>query len=171
MIFMPVTTSQQKIMKTQMFGGDQVSIHLTGDYFDDTLAAAENWCDNEGGHFLSPFNDADVIEGQASIGVEIDAQLDGCPDLILLPVDGVGMSSGVSTWFGPRTHPIFVEPAGGECLAAIREDGAPVALDYVDNFVDGTAVGRRIGVGHLRCCRGHPVRMCLFCQKIISAPR
>ena len=39
-IFMPVTTPQQKIDKTRIFGGDQVRIRLTGDYFDQTLAAA-----------------------------------------------------------------------------------------------------------------------------------
>jgi threonine dehydratase len=39
-IFMPVTTPQQKIDKTQVFGGAHVEIILTGDYFDQTLAAA-----------------------------------------------------------------------------------------------------------------------------------
>ncbi len=68
-IFMPVTTPQQKIQKTRMFGGDNIEIHLVGDYFDICLAAAQEWCAQEGGHFLSPFDDADVIEGQASIAV------------------------------------------------------------------------------------------------------
>ena len=40
-IFMPVTTPQQKIDKTRTFGGDAVRIVLTGDYFDQTLAAAQ----------------------------------------------------------------------------------------------------------------------------------
>ena len=52
-IFMPVTTPQQKIQKTRIFGGDNVDIHLIGDYFDDTLAAAQAWCAEQGGHFLS----------------------------------------------------------------------------------------------------------------------
>ncbi|MGB0689034.1 MAG: pyridoxal-phosphate dependent enzyme, partial [Paracoccaceae bacterium] len=34
-IFMPVTTPQQKIQKTAMFGGDNIEIKLIGDYFDD----------------------------------------------------------------------------------------------------------------------------------------
>ena len=82
-IFMPVTTPQQKIQKTRMFGGDNVEVHLIGDYFDDTLAAAQAWCAEKGGYFLSPFDDADVIEGQASIAVEIEAQLGKAPDHIL----------------------------------------------------------------------------------------
>ncbi len=141
-IFMPVTTPQQKIQKTRIFGGDNIEVHLTGDYFDDTLAAAQAWCAQQGGHFLSPFDDEDVIEGQASLAVEIEAQLGGLPDHVILPVGGGGMSSGVATWFGDRTHCLFVEPKGGACLHAAMAAGHPVALDHVDNFVDGAAVGK-----------------------------
>ncbi len=141
-IFMPVTTPQQKIQKTRIFGGDNIEIHLSGDYFDDTLAAAQAWCANEGGHFLSPFDDEDVIEGQASLAVEIEEQLGRVPDHVILPVGGGGMSSGVATWFGDRTHCLFVEPKGGACLHAAMAAGHPVVLDHVDNFVDGAAVGK-----------------------------
>ncbi len=141
-IFMPVTTPQQKIQKTRIFGGDNIEVHLSGDYFDDTLAAAQAWCAKEGGHFLSPFDDEDVIEGQASLAVEIEEQLGRVPDHVILPVGGGGMSSGVATWFGDRTHCLFVEPKGGACLHAAMAAGHPVALDHVDNFVDGAAVGK-----------------------------
>ncbi|WP_170349569.1 threonine ammonia-lyase IlvA [Ruegeria atlantica] len=141
-IFMPVTTPQQKIQKTRIFGGDNIEVHLTGDYFDDTLAAAQAWCAQQGGHFLSPFDDEDVIEGQASLAVEVEAQLGSVPDHVILPVGGGGMSSGVATWFGDRTHCLFVEPKGGACLHAAMAAGHPVALDHIDNFVDGAAVGK-----------------------------
>jgi len=141
-IFMPVTTPQQKIQKTRIFGGDNIEVHLSGDYFDDTLAAAQAWCAKEGGHFLSPFDDEDVIEGQASLAVEIEEQLGRVPDHVILPVGGGGMSSGVATWFGDRTHCLFVEPKGGACLHAAMAAGHPVALDRVDSFVDGAAVGK-----------------------------
>lgn len=141
-IFMPVTTPQQKIQKTRMFGGDNIEIHLVGDYFDICLAAAQEWCAKEGGHFLSPFDDADVIEGQASIAVEIEAQLGKAPDHVILPVGGGGMSSGVASWFGEEVHSLFVEPSGGACLRAALAAGKPVALEHVDTFCDGAAVGR-----------------------------
>ncbi|MCF6233059.1 MAG: threonine ammonia-lyase IlvA [Rhodobacteraceae bacterium] len=141
-IFMPVTTPQQKIQKTRIFGGDDVEIHLIGDYFDDTLTAAQDWCAAHGGHFLSPFDDAHVIEGQASIAVELEAQMGAAPDFILLPVGGGGMSSSVATWYGDRTRCLFVEPKGGACLTAALAAGHPVNLEHVDTFVDGAAVGR-----------------------------
>ena len=49
---------------------------LVGDYFDDTLCGTQGtYCAEAGGHFLSPFDDEDVIEGQASVGVEIEDQM------------------------------------------------------------------------------------------------
>ncbi len=141
-IFMPVTTPQQKITKTKVFGGLYVEIHLIGDYFDQTLAAAQDWCSAQGGMFLSPFDDEDVIEGQASIAVEIEDQMAQLPDIIVLPVGGGGMSSGVWRYLRGRVEPVLVEPQGGACLHAAFINGGPLDLDRVDTFVDGAAVGR-----------------------------
>ncbi|MCH2068553.1 MAG: threonine ammonia-lyase IlvA [Shimia sp.] len=141
-IFMPVTTPQQKIFKTQVFGGDNVEIRLVGDYFDDTLAAAQAYCSEAGAAFLSPFDDDDVIEGQASVAVEIEDQLGKTPDHIILPVGGGGLSSGVFSYFGAEPHYTLVEPEGGISLAAALDVGAPTTLAHVDSFVDGAAVAR-----------------------------
>ena len=141
-IFMPVTTPQQKIEKTRIFGGDMVEIRLVGDYFDDTLAEAQEFCAQEGGHFLAPFDDEDVIEGQATVAAEIEADMPEGADVIVLPVGGGGLSAGVRGYFGPEQRLKFVEPAGGASLAAAVEAGGPVALNRVDSFVDGAAVAK-----------------------------
>ncbi|WP_407493891.1 threonine ammonia-lyase IlvA [Pseudooceanicola sp. MF1-13] len=141
-IFMPVTTPQQKIDKTRIFGGDMVEIRLTGDYFDDTLAEAQAFCAEEGAHFLAPFDDDDVIEGQATIAAEIEAELPDGADLIVLPVGGGGLSAGMRSYFGPDQAIKYVEPSGGMSLAAAVENGGPVTLNKVDSFVDGAAVAR-----------------------------
>ncbi len=144
-IFMPVTTPQQKIDKTRVFGGDSVDIRLVGDYFDQTLAAAQRFCAEAAAHFLSPFDDPDVIEGQASVGVEILEQLDRAPDLVILPVGGGGLAAGVTGYLAeaaPETEFRFVEPAGGASLAAAVAAGEPVTLKRVNSFVDGAAVAR-----------------------------
>jgi threonine dehydratase len=144
-VFMPVTTPQQKIQKTRMFGGGMVEIRLVGDYFDDTLRAARAHCDEAGAHFLAPFDDPDVIEGQASIAVEILAELPRPPDMIVLPVGGGGLSAGIVQYCrsaAPGTAFRFVEPAGGASLAAALAAGGPVTLPRVNTFVDGAAVAR-----------------------------
>lgn len=144
-IFMPVTTPQQKIDKTRVFGGDAVEIRLTGDYFDDTLASAQEYCAQAGAHFLSPFDDPDVIEGQASVAIEILNQLPSPPDMVVLPVGGGGLSAGVLSTFralSPDTGLRYVEPAGGTSLAAALKSRRLVTLAKVDSFVDGAAVAR-----------------------------
>ena len=144
-IFMPVTTPQQKIDKTRTFGGDAVEITLVGDYFDQTLAAAQDFCRQQGAHFLAPFDDPDVIEGQASVAVELLEQLGRAPDLVILPVGGGGLASGVTAYLravAPATDFRFVEPLGGASLTAALQAGGPVTLPRVNSFVDGAAVAR-----------------------------
>lgn len=141
-IFMPVTTPQQKVLKTQMFGGTSVEVRLTGDYFDDTLAAAQAFCADEGGHFLSPFDDEDVIEGQASVAVEIQDQMGRLPDHVIVPVGGGGLSSGLHSYFGPHLAMTYVEPSGATSLAAALDAMAPVDVSPISNFVDGAAVAK-----------------------------
>lgn len=144
-IFMPVTTPQQKIDKTRTFGGDAIEIVLVGDYFDQTLAASQRFCSDQDAHFLSPFDDADVIEGQASVAVEMVAQLGAAPDMVILPVGGGGLSSGVTGYLravAPQTEFRFVEPLGGASLLAALDHGGPTTLPRINSFVDGAAVAR-----------------------------
>lgn len=145
-IFMPVTTPEQKINKTTIFGGGQVEIMLVGDYFDDTLQAAQDFCRREGARFLPPYDDHHVIEGQATVGAEIISQMDGVqPDIIVVPVGGGGLSAGLVRYMGqtaPDTAFRFTEPSGGRSLHSALEAGHLVTLTHVDNFVDGAAVAR-----------------------------
>ena len=153
-IFMPVTTPRQKIQKTEIFGGGAVEIELTGDYFDDALAAARDFCRRSGGHFLAPFDDDDVIEGQASVAVEVIEALGRAPDVMVLPVGGGGLAAGVRRFISevaPQTAFILVEPSGARSLAAALVACAPATLDRISTFVDGAAVAR-VGTrtfGHL----------------------
>lgn len=141
-IYMPVTTPEQKIQKTRMFGGDAIEVRLVGDYFDDTLASAQAYCETAGAHFLSPFDDEDVIEGQASVAVEIEAQLGRAPDHLVLAVGGGGLSAGTYSYFDPKTQFTFVEPAGAMSMAAAIEQRQPVDVSPIDSFVDGAAVAK-----------------------------
>ena len=155
-IFMPVTTPEQKIRKTRLFGGDWVQVQLVGDYFDDTLRASQAYCKDVGGHFLSPFDDPDVIEGQATVTYEMLEQLGRAPDVFVVPVGGGGLSSSARLLLSaraPETEIFYVEPTGGKSLAAAVQAGAPVALAQVDTFVDGAAVAQ-IGVNTFAALKG-----------------
>lgn len=141
-VFMPVTTPAQKVQKTAIFGGSFVEIKLIGDYFDDTLASAQAYCTDHSAHFLSPFDDEDVIEGQASVAVEIERQLGRVPEHLVLPVGGGGLSSACFSYYADACDYTFVEPTGAPSLARALEMGAPTDVSPIDSFVDGAAVAK-----------------------------
>ncbi|MEI2301082.1 threonine ammonia-lyase [Ensifer sp. MJa1] len=146
-VFMPVTTPQQKIDKTRMFGGEFITIRLVGDIFDQCYQAARDHVDAIGAVMVPPFDHVDIIEGQATVAAEIVEQLpEGVtPDLVVLPVGGGGLSAGVTGYLKDMIaaeHFVFCEPAGAPSLRESLETGSVVTLDQVDNFVDGAAVGR-----------------------------
>jgi threonine dehydratase len=143
-IFMPVTTPQQKIDKTRAFGGDFVTIRLVGDIFDQCNAAALKYADEHGAHMVPPFDHEDIIEGQATIASEVLDQLDGeMPDLVIMPVGGGGLAAGLTQYLAdrsPKTLFIFVEPQGAASLKTSLQNGERTKLKSIDNFVDGAAV-------------------------------
>ena len=144
-IFMPVTTPQQKIDKTRAFGGEYVEIKLVGDIFDQCNAAALKFADEHKALMVPPFDHEDIIEGQATIAVELLDQLDAAPDLIIMPVGGGGLAAGLTQYLAseaPDTKFILVEPQGAPSLKASLEIGARTKLDHIDNFVDGAAVAQ-----------------------------
>ncbi|NDV88752.1 threonine ammonia-lyase IlvA [Aurantimonas aggregata] len=142
-IFMPVTTPQQKIDKTRVFGGDAVEIELVGDFFDDCYAAARTYSAETGAAMVPPFDHEDIVEGQASVGLEIVEQLDGeIADMLVLPVGGGGLASGLVRYFEGDARPDFrfVEPLGAPSLRTSLVSGERVRLPQLDGFVDGAAV-------------------------------
>ncbi|HVK92267.1 MAG TPA: threonine ammonia-lyase [Mycoplana sp.] len=145
-VFMPVTTPQQKIDKTRTFGGDFVQIRLVGDIFDQCYRAAQDHARDTGAVMVPPFDDPDIIEGQATVAAEIVAQLGAVrPDLVVLPVGGGGLAAGVTGYLAGDVADgdfLFCEPEGAPSLRRSLEAGSVVTLDQVDNFVDGAAVGR-----------------------------
>ncbi|MFZ1812853.1 MAG: threonine ammonia-lyase IlvA [Rhizobiaceae bacterium] len=146
-VFMPVTTPQQKIMKTRAFGDPNVEIRLTGDSFDECYAHALQFCEKQDGLMVPPFDDERIVTGQATVGAEI---LDQLPegekaDLVILPVGGGGLASGVTRLFADQsrsTRFLFVEPDMAPSLHECLKAGRRVRLEQVDNFVDGAAVAR-----------------------------
>ncbi|WP_420962374.1 threonine ammonia-lyase IlvA [Brucella sp. IR073] len=157
-VYMPVTTPQQKIDKTRAFGGDFIEIRLIGDIFDACYAAAQAHVAETGAMMVPPFDHAEIIEGQATVAHEIREQLpDGKePDLMILPVGGGGLSAGVTRYLGDlgwKTRFRFVEPKGAPSLKQSLEAGKRVKLSRVDNFVDGAAVAE-IGKENFRLLKG-----------------
>lgn len=143
-IFMPRSTSKQKIEQTRMFGGSFIEIILIGDTFDDCLKEALDYTEENKMTFIPPFDDLDIIEGQGTVGVEILQDLPDV-DVIVLPIGGGGLAAGVSYYVHqkrPGVRLIGAEPQGAGSMKAAIAAGRPVTLDSIDPFVDGAAVKR-----------------------------
>ncbi len=142
-IYMPTTTPQQKVTQVKMFGGEYVEVRLHGDTFDDAKQAAVDYCKQAGASFIHPFDDEKIIEGQATVGVEILDDIESEVDFLFAPVGGGGLISGVSSYFdsqSPKTKIIGVEPAGAASMHQSILKGEVVRLEEIDPFVDGAAV-------------------------------
>ncbi len=143
-VFMPVITPNQKINQTKMFGEANVEIKLVGDNYDDCAVAAKEFTKTNGRIFIHPFDDPRVIEGQATVGVEILEELHNI-DYLFVPVGGGGLASGVGSYFktySPKTNIVGVEPEGSPSMYKAFKAGKPVTLDCIDTFVDGASVKR-----------------------------
>ncbi|MEM9330245.1 MAG: threonine ammonia-lyase IlvA [Pseudomonadota bacterium] len=146
-VFMPVTTPQQKIMKTSSFGAPFVQIQLVGDGFDAANAAAQEYCKEQNGQLVPPFDHPAVICGQATVGKEILEQMpeNHTIDSVVMPVGGGGLASGITGYLAAKGYEgeyDFVEPDLAPSLYETLSQGSRIQLEFVDNFVDGAAVAQ-----------------------------
>src|SRR5260370_13180800 len=91
-IFMPRITPTQKIERVEHFGGEFVEIRLGGDSYDESSAAAQEYCDQKQGIFVHPFDDLQTIAGQGTVGKEIFDATGGDVWLVIVPIGGGGLA-------------------------------------------------------------------------------
>lgn len=154
-IYMPTTTPRQKIEQVKMFGGSYVEVALTGDTFDAANAAAVAYAKENGKTFIPPFDDPQVIAGQATVGLEIMQQSTEHIDYLFVPIGGGGLAAGIGACLhqlSPDTKIIGVEPAGAASMRSAFDKGEVVELENIDKFVDGAAV-RKVGSYTYPICR------------------
>ena len=154
-IFMPTPTPSQKIKQVKMFGRDNIEIIFAGDVFDDAFAEAIKYCEENNRTFIHPFDDEKVIEGQATVGIDILTSTDKTIDYLFVPIGGGGLAAGVGSVFkniSPETKIIGVEPMGAASMKAAIEAKETVTLNEIDTFADGVAV-RRSGEITYAICR------------------
>jgi threonine dehydratase len=154
-IYMPAPTPNQKIEQVKMFGEKFIEVVLVGDTFDDAYEAAMLESERLNKTFIHPFNDEKVIEGQATVGLEILKQAKQPVDYIFIPVGGGGLASGLSTvvkHLSPNTKIIGVEPEGAPSMSTSIRENRIVELKNIERFVDGAAV-RKVGDKTFEICK------------------
>lgn len=139
-IVMPVTTPTIKIKGVQEFDANVI---LHGDTFAEALSLAHQLRDAEGLEFIHPFDDLEVIKGQATIALELLAQRPAGMDYIFVPVGGGGLIAGIAAIIkhnSPNTVIVGVEPDDANCMQRAISLGQPSKLSSVGIFADGVAV-------------------------------
>lgn len=142
-IYMPATTPKQKIKQVKMFGKGHVEVVLTGDTYDAAYYTALEDSQKTGMAFIHPFDDPQIIEGQATVGMEILQDSKDPIDFLFLPIGGGGLAAGVGAYFkqiSPSTKIIGLEPSGATSMQKSIEAGKVLKMEKIDKFVDGAAV-------------------------------
>lgn len=102
-------------------------------------ARAEKIAGNEGLVVVPPFDHRHIIAGQGTVGLEIARDWTDV-DLVLAPIGGGGLASGVAAAVKrtlPRTKVVGVEPEGAASMREALDHDAPTLLDEVDTIADG----------------------------------
>ncbi len=140
-IVMPETTPLNKVAKTSGYGAEVI---LHGANYDEAFAEATRLSAEGGWTFLHPFDDAAVIAGQGSIGLELLEQVEDL-EAVVVPIGGGGLISGIACALKESKPSIRVVGVQTERLPSMlraRENGGPVTLPAAATVADGIAVRR-----------------------------
>jgi threonine dehydratase len=130
-----------KVNATRRFGANVI---LHGANYDAAYAEARRICDAEGSTFIHPFDDADVIAGQGTIGLEMLEQVDGL-EAVVVPIGGGGLIGGIACAVksrNPNIRVVGVQTSRLPSMKAAVEAGHPVTIDAATTIGDGIAVRR-----------------------------
>ncbi len=135
-VVMPTTVTAAKRAGVERVGG---RIEIAGTTTHDRMERALEIASETGATLVPPYDDATIITGQATAGLEI---AEDCPEVetVVVPVGGGGLSAGVAAAVKltiPKARVIGVEPAGAPKLTRARAAGRPVRLDAVESIADG----------------------------------
>ena len=151
-VFLPEMAAPAKIERLRHWGADLV---LAGDdsLVSEQLARAE--ADKLGIPFISPYNDEELIAGQATMTIEILEQVPGM-EALFVPVGGGGLISGAGAALHLQDRPIELvgcQPAASAVMAASVEAGRILDLPSLPTLSDGTAGGLEPGSVTFGLCR------------------
>lgn len=113
-IFMPERAALAKVAAARESGAEIV---LQGESIDASVEDARAYAEREGRAFIHPFDDADVIAGQGTIGLEL---LEEVPDLskVLIPIGGGGLASGIAAAIKSAREDVEVIGIRSQCALA-----------------------------------------------------
>ncbi|WP_328857487.1 threonine ammonia-lyase [Williamsia herbipolensis] len=138
-VYMPTGASLPKVTATRAYGAEVV---LEGEIIDESLVAAQAFSEETGAVLIHPFDHADIVAGQATVGVEIAEQM---PDVgtVVVPLGGGGLLAGVAAAIKsvrPQTRVVGVQAAAAAAWPGSIAAGTPTRVVEMNTMADGIAV-------------------------------
>ena len=139
-VFMPLAAPLPKVAATKAYGAE---VRLEGATVDEALQAAGRFAEQTGAVLIHPFDHADVIAGQGTVGLEI---LEQCPEVrtIVVCTGGGGLVSGIAAAVKaqrPDVEVVAAQASGAAAFPPSLAAGHPVPLESMATMADGIAVG------------------------------
>ena len=141
LIVMPQQTPLVKVTATRNFGAEVV---LHGANYDEAFAEAMRLCKITRMNFIHAFDDAEVMAGQGTIGLELMEQVPAL-DAVVVPIGGGGLIGGIACAIKesrPEIKVIGVQTARLPSMAAAIAERGPVTIAAATTIADGIAVRR-----------------------------
>jgi len=142
-IVMPETAPLAKVEAVKGYGAEVI---LHGRIYDEANELALKIAEERGATYVHPFNDPYVIAGQGTIGAEIEEQLGGPPDVVVIQIGGGGLASGIASWFkarhGSKVKVVGVEPSYAPKFTESLRAGRPVTVNAMPGLMDGLVTKR-----------------------------
>jgi threonine dehydratase len=139
-IFMPEGAALPKIAATQGYGAE---VEFSGTGVTEALVAAQEFAERTGAVLIHPFDHADIIAGQGTVGLEIIEQV---PDVrtIVVPLGGGGLAAGIALLRErhPDVHVVGVQAEDAAAYPGSLAEGHPVKSTMGATMADGIAVAR-----------------------------
>lgn len=151
-IFVPEKTSSAKVDAIREYGGD---VRFFGTDGLDTEQHARQFAAEKNMYYVSPYNDASVIAGQATCGIEISSQLPDI-DAAFVAIGGGGLVSGVGSVLkahNPQLRLFGCQPAASAVMAHSVDAGRILDLPSETTLSDGTAGGIEPGAMTFALCQ------------------
>jgi len=147
-IFLPKHASKVKRIATEKLGAN---VYLTGASIEDAFECAKEFCERENAYFIHPYNDENIIFGQATCALEAHRQLNAEPDYFVCSIGGGGLAAGACYYFkeqlNAKTHVVGVEQEvyNSAFVSLQQHQLSPMSTPQsVPTIADGVAI-KKIG--------------------------
>lgn len=138
-IVVPATSPAAKLARIEATGAE---LRVVDGYYADALAVADAHVEATGALAAHAYDQREVVAGQGTAAVEVDEQIDGRLDTVLVACGGGGLLAGVAGWFGDRVRLVAVETTGTPTLHAALAAGGPTDVEVGGIAASSLGAGR-----------------------------